>query len=128
MRRWREISARRIQGRSVASPELKKRYLNITNTVLPGGKRLFVTLPETVGFERMRSELEALPDCRVLEYLTDGVTEVWIDFEYKGHSFTVNNQLGEYWFFAEDAHCPEVVLLEVAEYCAQKLGKIFRRR
>jgi hypothetical protein len=34
----------------------------------------------------------------ITQFLTDGVTEGWIDFTYRGSDFSVNDQFGSYWF------------------------------
>ena len=48
--------------------------------------------------------------------MTDTVVEVWIDFTYKEHSFTIHNPLGEYWLSVENPECPEAILTEVMEH------------
>jgi len=57
----------------------------------------------------------------VINYLTDNVTEMWLDFSFRGHRFIVNNQLGEYWFFVTEPICPDDILRAVVEYCESLL-------
>lgn len=78
--------------------------------------RHFLSLPESEPGNLTRDHILKLDGVEVEGYLTDNVTEVWIDFRYKGHSFTINNQFGEYWFFVDDIACPEAVLQIVAEH------------
>ena len=86
------------------------------------GSRQFLALPESVEWGEMRDHITALTGATVTEYLTDHVTEVWIDFDFRGQNFRVNNQFGEYWFFVKDANCPEDLLVIVASHCAAKTG------
>lgn len=46
-------------------------------------------------------------------FVTDRVTEAWIDFTYAGHEFSLNNQHGEWWCFVQDPAAPDEVLLAV---------------
>jgi hypothetical protein len=34
-------------------------------------------------------------------FVTDQVTEVWLDFEFRGQKFSINNQHGNYWFWSK---------------------------
>jgi hypothetical protein len=45
-----------------------------------------------------------------------------MDFSFRGYNFAVNNQMGNYWFFAEDPACPEEILFEIAAHCEELLG------
>ena len=42
--------------------------------------------------------------------------EAWIDFKYRGHSFTLNNQCNEWWFFVDDPACPDGILRQVVAH------------
>lgn len=64
----------------------------------------------------MRSHLWKLIDARETDFLTDHVTEMWLDFEYRGRSFSINNQFGDYWFFVNEPECPDEILLEVIRH------------
>lgn len=83
--------------------------------------RLFASLPESLPGNLLRDHIAALSGTQISNFLTDGVTEVWIDFEYDGHRFTVNNQNAEYWFFVSDPSCSDDVLTEVARHCSRVL-------
>ena len=80
------------------------------------GSRHFVDMPEVVFFDEFYDHAEKLEDAEITEFITDGVVEMWLDFEFRGHKFSVNNQFGDYWFFVEDAECPDEILLEVAAH------------
>jgi hypothetical protein len=49
----------------------------------------------------------------VTAYITDGVTEVWVDFAFCGYTFSINDQFGAYWFFVDDPACPDALLRSV---------------
>jgi len=80
------------------------------------GSRNFADLPETVFYEELREIAKKFEGATVTGFVTDWVTEVWLDFEYCGHKFSINNQYGEYWFFVENPSCPDKILLEVVEH------------
>jgi hypothetical protein len=82
------------------------------------GSRLFARLPQAVLWHRLRDHVAELPGAVVTAFVTDDVTEAWIDFTYRGHSFSVNDQFGEYWFFVRDPGCPESILGAVVDHCA----------
>jgi hypothetical protein len=90
--------------------------MNITNIIANDGSRQFLSVPETVSWKKLRKMIEKLDGAVETNYISDEFCEMWIDFTYKQHKFTVNNQLGEYWFFVEDINCPDSVLSELASY------------
>jgi hypothetical protein len=61
------------------------------------------------------------PGVTLSDYLTDDVTEMWLDFSFRDQRFTVNNQFGEFWFFAADPACPDDVLRAIVEHCESLL-------
>jgi hypothetical protein len=80
------------------------------------GSRHFVDMPETVFFDDLADHVEKLEGAEITEFITDGVLEMWLEFEFRGHKFSVSNQFGDYWFFVEDPNCPEEILLEVIDH------------
>ena len=87
------------------------------------GSRNFTDLPETVFFEVLHEHTKKLDGAKVTRFVSDWITEVWLDFEFRGHKFSVNNQFGDYWFYVENSSCPDKVLLEVCEYFRKLLEK-----
>ena len=81
------------------------------------GSRHFASLPEERSWRALRRHLAQLPGVTLGEFISDHVTEVWMDFRYETHEFTINNQSGEYWFFVRDPACPESVLGHVRQDC-----------
>lgn len=80
------------------------------------GSRYFADLPETVFFDKLQDHAKAFVNAQVTGFVTDWVTEVWLAFEYRGHKFSINNQMGDYWFFVQNPDCPDEILIEVLEY------------
>lgn len=87
------------------------------------GSRNFADLPETVSFDELRNHLAKFDGAKETEFLTDCVSEVWLDFEFRGENFYVNNQLGDYWFFVQNPNCSDEILLEVFEHFRKFLDK-----
>ncbi len=90
---------------------------------IKSGARHFVDLPEVVFFDEVADHVEELDGAEITEFITDGVVEMWLEFTYRGHQFSVSNQLGDYWFFVEDAECPDEILLEIAAHFRQLLER-----
>ncbi len=86
------------------------------------GSRHFVDMPEVVFFDELADHVEELDGAEITEFITNGVVEMWLEFEYRGQKFSVNNQLGDYWFFVENPECPEEILLEVIDHFRQLLN------
>jgi len=86
------------------------------------GSRHFAALPQTRLWYDVRDHVSSLAGAALTGFLCDKVTEAWIDFTYEGQSFTINDQLGEYWFFVNDPTCPADVLTEVATHFAHLLS------
>jgi hypothetical protein len=87
------------------------------------GSRFFGDLPQTVLWYDLRDHIERMPGAKLTGFVTDHVTEAWIDFDYQGQRFSVNDQYGDYWFFVEDPACPDEVLERVLEYCSLLLAE-----
>jgi hypothetical protein len=86
------------------------------------GSRHFGDLPQTVLWHRLRNHIQTLDGAEVTAFITDNVTEAWIDFSYRGHCFSVNDQFGAYWFFVKDPSCPDEILEAVLAHCELVLG------
>ena|SRR5690242_12708608 len=93
----------------------------LSNFIANDGSRHFVSLPQTQSWNALRSHIQRL-GAKETGFTTDGVTEGWLDFSFEGERFTVNDQLGEFWFFANNPRCDEQVLQKVASHCANLLG------
>ncbi len=95
---------------------------NVFSMIMHDGSRHFGDLPLTVLWYDLRDHIQGIPGAQLTGFVTDHVTEAWIDFDYKGYRFSVNDQYGDYWFFVEDSACPDDILQEVLAYCALLLG------
>ncbi|MEW4564344.1 hypothetical protein AB1K70_17530 [Bremerella sp. JC770] len=97
--------------------------MKLNNTIMHDGSRDFGALPECFPHEQLRDHIAQWPEAKVTSFVSDGVTEAWLHFEYRGHQFSANTQFGEWWFFVDDPLCPDEILLAVLSYCAKKLGQ-----
>ena len=86
---------------------------DLLETKLNDGSRHFVDMPEVVFFYEFCDHTEELEGAEITEFIIDGVVEMRLDFEFRGHKFSVNHQFGDYRFFVENPECPEEILLEV---------------
>jgi hypothetical protein len=91
---------------------------DLLNIIMRDGSRHFGDLPQTASWYALRDHVARITGAEVTGFVTDHVTEAWIDFTYKGHRFSVNDQYGDYWFFVEDPACPNDILNEVLFYCS----------
>ena len=80
------------------------------------GSRHFAGLPQTTLWYDVRDHVDRLTGATLTGFVTDHVTEAWIDFTYAGHHFSINDQGGQYGFFVVDPACPDEVLLRVLRY------------
>lgn len=95
----------------------------LIHLIMPDGSRHFGDLPQTVLWYDVRDHVARLPGAVLTGFVTDDVTEAWIDFTYHGHVFSINDQLGDYWFFVDDPACPETILREVLAHFATLLER-----
>ena len=101
---------------SDASPE------PLLNERMHDGSRHFALLPESRSSLRVLFHTFVLPGAFPTAYVPS-LTESWIDFRYKGHKFSINNQFGDFWFFVRDPSCPDTTLARVANHF-QKLLRV----
>lgn len=95
---------------------------SLLNFVMHDGSRQFSELAESCGWDDFRRHIESLPGATITNYLTDHVTEMWLDFTFLGHYFTVNNQQGNFCFFVRAPACPDDILTAVIEHCESLLN------
>lgn len=81
------------------------------------GSRHFGDLPQTVLWYELRDYIGRLDGAAITAFITDHVTEAWIDFSYRGYQFSVNDQHGDYWFFVDKPGCPDEILEAVLSHC-----------
>jgi hypothetical protein len=94
----------------------------LLNFIAHNGSRQFGELPQTFLWYELRDHIGGLDGAVVTDFVTDDITEAWIDFTYHGYRFSVNDQFGDYWFFVDGPHCPDEVLESVLSHCKLLLG------
>ena len=82
----------------------------------------FCKFPQTRFWHEVRQHLASLPGVAVIDATDAPVVGSWIDFTFRGHSFTINSESGEFVFFVEDTDCPASVRAEVAAHFESLLG------
>jgi hypothetical protein len=95
----------------------------LLNFIAHNGSRQFGELPKTVLWYELRDHIEKLDGAAISDFLTDNVTEAWIDFTYCGYRFTINDQWGDYWFFVDEPSCPDEILKSILSHCKGLLGE-----
>jgi hypothetical protein len=93
----------------------------LINLIMHDGSRHFGDLPQTRMWYAIRDHVERLPGAVLTGFITDGITEAWIDFTYREHAFSINDQFGDYWFFVNDPGCPDDILSDVLGHFAELL-------
>ncbi len=93
----------------------------LLHLIMNDGSRHFGELPQTVLWYDLRDHIAKLEGAVITGFVTDAVTEAWIDFSYRGYRFSVNDQMGNYWFFVDDAKCPDEILISVLAHCRSVL-------
>ncbi len=95
---------------------------SLINLIMHDGSRHFGDLPQTADWYAVRDHVARLPGAALAGFVTDDITEAWIDFTYRQHDFSINDQFGDYWFFVNEPACPDEVLSEVLNHFAELLG------
>ena len=96
--------------------------IRLFSMIMHDGSRHFGDLPQTVLWYDLRDHIQHMPGAVLTGFITDHVLEAWIDFTYAGHTFSVNDQYGDYWSSFDDPACPDHVLIDVLTYCEKLLG------
>ena len=86
------------------------------------GSRHFADLPQTKLWQEVRDHVEKLAGAQLTGFVCDFVTEAWIDFKFRGQEFSINDQMGEYWFFVKDPACTDDILREVVAHFGAMLS------
>ena len=88
----------------------------LLNVTMHDGSRHFGELELRADWYEVRDHVLRLADGSLTNFVCDGVTEAWVDFAYQGYAFSINDQLGAYWFFVADPTCPEGLLRTVLDH------------
>jgi hypothetical protein len=91
---------------------------DLTHSIMRDGSRCFLALRPNADWYAVRDHVARLQGAELTDFVTDGITEAWIDFRYEGHDFSINDAPGDYWFFVKDPTCPDAILRTVASHFA----------
>ncbi len=94
----------------------------LSSELMNDGSRHFASMPRRAGSFRMRRHLSKLDGAEETDFITDRAFDWWLDFMYEGHEFTLNEQLGNYWFIVSDPQCPDEILMAVVQHFEKLLG------
>jgi len=89
----------------------------LMNVVMNDGSRLFGELSQTALWYELRDHIKELDGVVITDFITDHVTQAWIDFTYRGYRFSINDQFADYWFIVDVASCPDEVLSSILAHC-----------
>jgi len=91
------------------------------------GSRHFGSFPERglaePDWHLLRAAIPQLAGAEQTGFVTDQVTEAWLDFTYAGHEFSLNNQHGEWWCFVREPAAPDVALRALLRHFAAVLAR-----
>jgi len=76
----------------------------------------FCKFPQSLLWPELRDHLLQLSGVRVSSFTDEPVIGSWIDFKFRGHSFTINATDGEFIFFVDDTGCPDSVLSQITSH------------
>lgn len=77
------------------------------------GARLFAIIRDSISWAELRQHLEQVQGLTILQFVSDGVVESWLDFRFFDHQFSIHDPMGEYWVFVQDPNCASFILLEL---------------
>lgn len=80
------------------------------------GSRYFGDFPEVWPPEKVRDHALRLPGAVLTGFVSDGFSAAWIHFRYRGHEFSLNNQLNDFLVFVQDPSASEDLLREVLNH------------
>ena len=76
----------------------------------------FYQFSQTCFWHEVHEHLAALPGVVITNAVDGPVISSWIDFTFRGHSFAINAESGEFQFFVDDSGCPASVLAEITAH------------
>lgn len=74
------------------------------------GSLLFAELSSEISWVDLRNHFERIDQLLIMKFVTDGITEAWLDFYYYDQHFTIHCPLDIYLVFAQDYDCPAFML------------------
>jgi hypothetical protein len=93
----------------------------------PDGSRHFAQLPKTAPWEAVRDHVLLLGNARVVNFVSDGRAQPWLDFTFRGHRFLIHCHENQFCLFVRDPQCSDLVLYEVGLHFEGLLGEAISR-
>ncbi len=83
----------------------------------------FYQHPQTCFWHEVRERLSALEGVRITCAVDDPVIGSWIDFNFRGHEFTIHGEAGTFVFSAVAGNPPDALCAEIQSHFETLLGK-----
>jgi hypothetical protein len=68
----------------------------LLNIIMHDGSRWFGELPQSASWYTLRKHIQQVDGSAVTDFITDDITQAWIDFTFRGYQFSINHQFGDY--------------------------------
>ncbi len=95
---------------------------DLLNRQLRDGSRVFGELPLRASLVQVRDHALRLPRATIVGFASGHVPEAWIDFEWEGHTFTIDDRPSAYLLSVADGACDEALLGTVLAHFEQLVG------
>jgi hypothetical protein len=76
----------------------------------------FRKFAQTCFAYQLRDHLAGLQGAAITDTIDAPIAGSWIEFTYGGHSFTINEEAGEFVFSVEEPECPQCLLSDVSAH------------
>ena len=83
----------------------------------------FYQHPQTCSWHEVRERLSALKGVRITCAVDDSVIGSWIDFNFRGHDFTIHTEAGTFVFSAGAGNPPDALCTEIQSHFETLLWK-----
>ncbi|TLD70560.1 hypothetical protein FEM03_12625 [Phragmitibacter flavus] len=91
-------------------------FVKLVDHRMPDGSRLFIEFPIRHPWSLIHSHLATLDELTITRFVTDDITEGWLDFTFLHHEFTVHDPLDSYLVFVKAPACDIFIQLEILEH------------
>jgi hypothetical protein len=85
----------------------------------PDGSRHFARFPHAVSWKNMCEHVLRLQGSEMLNFVGNGLANVWLDFHFRQHRFLIDVDDGHFRLFVRDPQCPDLILCQVGYHFEQ---------